>query len=125
MKQFFLALALCLVSAVFLTSFLASPPKGGEISQTCISTPFDAFSPNGDGINDLFQLSLQCEVENFRLEIYDAAEQLLFQSETANQGWDGTIAGEAAPEGFYRWKVVFQTPQQPTKTETGEIALVR
>ncbi|MEM7655170.1 MAG: gliding motility-associated C-terminal domain-containing protein [Bacteroidota bacterium] len=125
MKQFFLALALCLVSAMLLTSFLASPSTTVEPTQDCLGALSDAFSPNGDGINDQFQLDLECEVESFRWEIYNEADELLFESESANQAWDGTIAGEAAPEGFYRWVAVIQTPYHASTTESGEIALVR
>lgn len=60
----------------------------------------NAFSPNGDGIND--QLSFPyTDLRSFHLQIYNRWGQLVFESKDAAQFWDGTHHGVQVPEGVY------------------------
>ncbi|MGL5889008.1 MAG: gliding motility-associated C-terminal domain-containing protein, partial [Bacteroidia bacterium] len=64
----------------------------------------NVFSPNGDGINDVFSFP-DALPENFDLEIYSRWGNPLFRSNSPVQGWDGTFNGSATEEGVYYWRL--------------------
>src|SRR5690606_29175101 len=52
-----------------------------------------AFTPNGDGINDIFRpmAAAGCPVGQFRMNIYNKWGALVFTSHSIQNGWDGHI----------------------------------
>lgn len=84
-----------------------------------------AFSPNGDGLNDVFK------VENIHYErivafdIYNRLGQLVFTTKNNNNGWDGRFNGKAAPADTYFYRIKVQMPDGENKTIKGDITLVR
>ncbi len=60
-----------------------------------------AFSPNGDGINDRFEIfsSLIKELEFFK--IYDRWGKLVFETNQLNRFWDGTFNNKPLEVGVY------------------------
>lgn len=72
-----------------------------------------AFSPNGDGLNDELKM-LRVAYPSVTWFVYNKWGQLIFQSNSASDGWDGTINGQNAPEGVYLVAV-------EAKSENGEI----
>ena len=65
----------------------------------------NAFSPNGDGINDCFQpfFPIGQDYENYRLSVLDRWGELVFQSTDQYACWDGHFRGELLPAGVYIW----------------------
>ncbi len=62
-----------------------------------------AFSPNGDGNNDIF-IPVQAGVkEVIRFDIYNRWGQLVFSTEQTNSGWDGSFNGKVQPIGIYNY----------------------
>ena len=63
----------------------------------------DAFSPNGDGLNDTYYVPVTnlSGVRSFRMDIYDRWGQLVYTSNDVTQGWDGKYKGTPQPEGVY------------------------
>ena len=67
-----------------------------------------AFSPNGDGKNDLFKLlGGPCKELNFK--IFNEWGNLIFESFSQDIGWDGTYKGELQPVGSYNYIVTGKT----------------
>jgi len=64
----------------------------------------NAFSPNGDGVNDVFSFGLK-GAKCFRCDIYSRWGRLLYAWEDAAAGWDGTLqrTGERVTDGVYYW----------------------
>ncbi|RMG83874.1 MAG: gliding motility-associated C-terminal domain-containing protein, partial [Bacteroidetes bacterium] len=61
----------------------------------------NVFTPNGDGINDVFRVKTNNIVE-FSGKVYNRWGELLFEWVGDKDGWDGyTFAGEPVPEGTY------------------------
>jgi gliding motility-associated-like protein len=83
-----------------------------------------AFTPNGDGLNDYFSAVGEF-VETSSLEIYDRWGKLLFRSTNLNEGWDGSVDGQPAPEGGYVYKVKIVGYNGDTFAKEGSITLVR
>jgi gliding motility-associated-like protein len=59
----------------------------------------NAFSPKGDGLNDIFQPNMRGFSQSV-FRIYNRWGELIFQS-TDNTGWDGTYRGQPVQEGVY------------------------
>jgi gliding motility-associated-like protein len=59
-----------------------------------------AFSPNGDGINDFFNIAY-LNLKNFNAMIFDRWGNKLFQTQDPSFRWDGTVKGNPLPEGVY------------------------
>ena len=51
----------------------------------------NAFSPNGDGMNDTFKPVFEdtLKVQDYNLEIYDKSGVQVFHSRNPNDGWEG------------------------------------
>lgn len=62
---------------------------------------YTAFSPNGDGIHDVFYIPNSYSNLFFELKIYDLTGQLVFYSNDINQGWDGTNNNTPVASGTY------------------------
>ncbi|MFC5409899.1 gliding motility-associated C-terminal domain-containing protein [Larkinella bovis] len=106
--------------------------KSGAISYsnfyTFVQTPRvfmpDAFSPNGDGVNDLLEVKGSTYAESIRLTVYNRWGEVVFHSES-REGWDGKIGGQPAAPGSYAYRVVV-TDQNGTKTEkVGAVLLIK
>lgn len=85
----------------------------------------NAFSPDGDGINDFFNISGQ-KIEDFQIEIFNRWGQMVYKSFDLNDGWDGTFNGKKLPTGTYVYKIKtreFGIDQNLIKS--GSVALVR
>ena len=66
----------------------------------------NAFSPNGDGINDLFEAQPTADSEIEGLQVFDRWGELVFQSKPGQFGWDGTFKGKLQPQqGVYTYIV--------------------
>lgn len=84
----------------------------------------DAFSPNGDGINDTFKPN-GTFYDNFQLIIYNRWGQSLYQTTDTAIGWDGTLQGNRAPEGQYVYKVVITDSTGREFVKSGSVLLLR
>lgn len=90
----------------------------------------NAFSPNGDGINDLFQAEGSSEalaqIEGMR--IFSRWGDLLFaQDRTSGQipQWNGMVKGEMAANGVYLYYFLWRDQEGRVGKRTGELMLIR
>ncbi len=80
-----------------------------EITEFCAPRLFapDAFTPNGDGLNDQFEVfGPSCHF--YELNIYNRNGLRVFQTKEKGQFWDGTWLGKSQPQGVYFLKVRYQ-----------------
>lgn len=86
----------------------------------------NAFSPDGDGKNDVFRISFY---ENFRLEqliIFNRWGEAIFQTNDITVGWDGrTSNGEPAPIGTYVYRIKGTDELGAPLRRQGNITLLR
>jgi gliding motility-associated-like protein len=66
----------------------------------------NAFSPNKDGINDVFRPKSQGVIA-FAMQIYNRWGELLAQVSDLRKGWDGTSKGQPQPIGTYVYVVQY------------------
>ncbi|WP_180754522.1 gliding motility-associated C-terminal domain-containing protein [Hymenobacter sp. DG01] len=83
-----------------------------------------AFTPNGDGLNDVLELKGRY-LENFRFVIIDRNGQPVFQATSRTQTWDGRIGTAAPVPGTYVWR--FETTDQLGNrvVQSGTVTLLR
>lgn len=92
----------------------------------CLRVP-NAFTPNGDGRNDVFKVSPACPVASYQIRIFDRWGRSVFESYGLNQHWDGTYNGKVADLGvyFYTINIKYDLPDAATETLKGDITLIR
>jgi len=84
----------------------------------------NAFTPNGDGNNDVFAPRLSFVPDDFLMLIYDRSGIGVFRSENAGIGWDGRINGNNfAPEGVYTYHVQFSSLNGQKGSKTGHVTV--
>ena len=68
----------------------------------------NAFSPDGDGINDLFIPSIVGNDERIHVfQVFDRWGEMIYETNNMQRGWDGRYreGGEILPTGVYVWKL--------------------
>ena len=95
-------------------------------------TPFyipNAFTPNGDGLNDTFgPIPRYDYVNRYHMSIFNRWGQMIYETSDINQGWDGTFKGSPSMLGAYVYRIVYEEyGQQPieSKVVEGTATLVR
>ena len=86
----------------------------------------NGFTPNGDGVNDVFQPKYQCLFSSYLLKIYNRWGQLVFASSRPDIGWDGNLGNQRQPTGTYVWELTYRdnlTGKDMRKS--GTVVLVR
>ena len=87
-----------------------------------------AFTPNNDGLNDLFKARPECSnvaMQNFSLSVYNRWGQLVFLTNDINDGWDGTYRNKRLDQGVYVYLVKYSFKQAKLRQQKGTITLVR
>jgi gliding motility-associated-like protein len=82
----------------------------------------NAFSPNGDGINDVWRIANANEYPALRVQLFDRYGQLVLSSTGYAQPWDGTIRGRNVPSGTYYYIITTEDGNAPIK---GSVTLLR
>ncbi len=94
----------------------------------------NAFTPNGDEINDRFTLKHSdiCNIQEFDLKIFDRWGRMVFETKTSdpNQAWDGTFEGKELQQGVYIWNLYVRihpsTPyEEPVISKQGTVVIIR
>jgi gliding motility-associated-like protein len=70
----------------------------------------NAFTPNGDGINDNFRPLHACDMENYSMTIFNRYGEKIYFTKDPLQGWDGKIRGSLLNMGAYVWMVSYTKP---------------
>ncbi|MEA3477394.1 MAG: gliding motility-associated C-terminal domain-containing protein [Bacteroidota bacterium] len=88
----------------------------------------NAFTPDGDGLNDVFIPRLNCDIIEYELNIFDRWGSMVFSSNDKNEGWDGAIDNEIVPMGVYAWVLTFKVAlyeKIDVQTETGVVVVIQ
>jgi gliding motility-associated-like protein len=85
----------------------------------------NAFSPNGDGLNDVFK------IENMRFDkltefkIFNRWGRQIFDTNIPSKGWDGNINGKPAAADVYYYSIKITLPDGTQKHLKGDLTLIR
>jgi len=93
---------------------------------SCNTKVANAFSPNGDGINDLLKVNIECYPFNYQFSVFNRYGQLVFVTKDYNKGWDGKMNGTALSVGTYYYILTYRNEGlQKTEKYTGSVTLLR
>jgi gliding motility-associated-like protein len=74
----------------------------------------NAFSPNGDGINDTWIITNLSVYPGATIDVFNRYGQPVFHSENANKAWDGTYNGKPLPVGTYYYIIDLKNNEKKT-----------
>lgn len=125
-------IALFVVIAMAFSADLSAQTNPGTQYDGCTAFAANAFTPNGDGVNDLFSvvISENCSPVSYHLRIYDRWGRLVFESVDPSASFDGYLDGQALKEGVYLWRLTarYENPSQTrivSLDERGSVVLIR
>lgn len=106
-----------------------------EISRSNVACPVftpivyvpNAFTPNGDEFNQVFLPSVNLvEINDYHFTIFDRWGQVIFQTNSVSEGWDGTIArsSKIAPNGTYMYVIQLKDGNQQELIKRGHVSLL-
>jgi gliding motility-associated-like protein len=95
---------------------------------TIIQTVFDvdvpnAFSPNGDGVNDVFHINSNDVLVN-SFTVYNRWGQLIYEAENGIVAWDGRLNGIEQEVGMFIY-ILKYTTDSDSLIKTGTVTLIR
>ncbi len=88
----------------------------------------NTFTPDGNGINDMFQpMGVGIDEEDYRMDIFDRWGENIFTSNNFRKGWDGTVKGgsKTAPQGVYTYKMMVKDIQGNKHPKIGHVTVIR
>lgn len=87
----------------------------------------NAFTPNGDGLNDVFipKLKLERAYSTATFRIYNRYGQMIYTTANMNSGWDGTAKGRPLEKGVYYYRISILFLDGTAKNFSGELTLIR
>lgn len=86
----------------------------------------NAFTPNGDGVNDEFAPLIRPGQVVIHFEVYDRYGAKVYSTNTAAPAWDGTyLSGKDAPTGVYMYQIIYTCDDGNNYTKKEAITLMR
>ena len=82
----------------------------------------NAFSPNGDGIHDRWEIKYLNTYPGATVEVYNRYGQLVYKSAGYSQTWDGTFNGNPLPVGTYYYVI---NPKNGRAQMSGYVDIIR
>ncbi|MBS1651580.1 MAG: gliding motility-associated C-terminal domain-containing protein [Bacteroidetes bacterium] len=84
----------------------------------------NAFTPNGDGLNDTFNAKAY-SILSFKMDVFDRWGENLFTSNDITKGWDGTYKGALCKTDVYVYKVTYKGLDGKLYYKTGTVTLLK
>lgn len=87
----------------------------------------NAFTPNGDGVNDIFQpKGMGWKPDQYEFLIYDRWGNLIFKTKDYTAGWDGMLKGSLCPSDVYVYKIKAVSHANSSRKEfAGHVTLMK
>jgi gliding motility-associated-like protein len=84
--------------------------------------PPNTFTPNGDGINDFWEIKFMSDYPGAVIEVYNTAGSLVYRSVGYSTPWDGKWKGQPLPAGTYYYVL---DPKNGRKRISGYVTILR
>lgn len=85
----------------------------------------NAFSPNADGLNDLFYPNIYCEFNLLEFSVYNRFGERVFYTMKLGDGWDGTFKDSNCDIGTYYWYIRGVNTTGEKVVYRGNVSLIR
>jgi gliding motility-associated-like protein len=83
-----------------------------------------AFTPNGDNLNDVFNVFGQF-ITAFEMKIFNRWGEMMYTTNDIDKGWDGLYKGTLMPEGTYVFRAAITDQAGRTFDRSGTVVLLR
>ncbi|MGZ8559228.1 MAG: gliding motility-associated C-terminal domain-containing protein [Chitinophagaceae bacterium] len=84
-----------------------------------------AFTPNDDGLNDVFRIPPSNKNKLIRLQVYNRWGQKIFETKGISKGWNGMLEGQLQPVGIYIYFLTMESLNGNKITKQGTVTLIR
>lgn len=84
----------------------------------------EVITPNGDGVNDIFKVFYNGEISDFTLTVFNRWGQKVFQSNNAEEAWDGTKNGTPQNSDMYLYVAKYRLNGSEIQKD-GQFSLIR
>src|SRR5690606_31931382 len=102
-----------------------APPQGIRVTVSDHNFYFPtAFTPNGDGLNEVFKPATFYEGE-YDLRIYDRWGALVFQSNDPQAHWDGSVFGGPGAPSAYNYVLFIEGCVRAQEIIRGTVLLLK
>ena len=85
----------------------------------------DAFTPNGDGHNDLFRVVTADAPQSFHMTIFNRYGGKVFETSDIQAGWNGTMGSSPPISGAFVYTIVIKTSAGTTIEKKGTVLVIR
>jgi len=85
----------------------------------------NAFTPNGDGINDRLSVKALGFIELDYFRIYNQWGELVYETHRLNDGWNGIYRGNLQNTGVFAWIAKGKDIMGKVITDKGSFVLIR
>lgn len=99
-----------------------------EIKDVVLIHVPNTFTPNGDGVNNIFKPVVASGVDpfNFSMYIFNRWGEMVFESHDFDAGWNGSYGTNKAETGTYTWKIEYKTKTNGQRKEmNGHVNLLK
>ncbi len=94
-----------------------------QVKVLSLLTVTNAFSPNGDGINDVWMVPGLADYPQATVQIFDRYGRVVFNTTGYTKPWDGKLNGNPLPTGTYYY--IIQTKTEFVKPFSGTVTILR
>lgn len=92
---------------------------------TCEAIIPNSFTPNGDGLNEVFMPVYSCPVFDFQLFIHNRWGELVFESVNEEIGWNGNTDNISGSDGLFAFKITYSLADGSNHSHKGTLILIR
>lgn len=105
-----------------------TPQTGNAASENQHASLFsipNAFTPNGDGLNDIFRPITAANIQQYQLDIFSMNGQHIFSSKNLDYGWNGEFQGSTSNSGSYIYVIKYKDENGKEHIDKGQLLLIR
>ena len=119
------------VYSIFISNQCGTFTKDYVVEISNCDCPFfiaNAFTPNGDGLNDRFAVTHSCDLTDFKLQIFSRWGKMVYEGTDDLEGWDGYYQGTLAEPGVYTYSISYYWEvygERHMRYKTGTLTLLR
>ena len=85
----------------------------------------NAFTPNNDGVNDVFRVKYPQFIKLFHMKVFNRFGAKVFETYDVNNGWSGKLNSIDQPIEIYVWTISVTNNDGIAQTYKGTITLIR
>ena len=86
----------------------------------------NAFTPNGDDLNDVFRILYNSSVSSINyFKVYNKAGKLVFETKNIDEGWDGKVNGQMQDSDAYYWVAEYRSWNNKIFQRKGAVVLLK